>query len=217
MKKIAGLFVVFFTTVVFAGFGGYQSTTNLGVFNNIKCSSGLTCTKVGDKFNITTAVVSGGQFKTFGGWAPSLYSNATSVTSATASVHLVQARITSNATLTGIKVLNANTVGTDKYIVALFNSSGVKVANSALAGVTTAGTNAYQAIPFTATYSVTGGEVYWLGVYLNGTTDRFFGVPVQGENAGYAGSVAGQTFGTIISVTLPTAFTPDKGPVAFTY
>lgn len=39
----------------FAGFQGYNGTTDLRIFNKIQCSTGLTCTKVGDKFKIVSS------------------------------------------------------------------------------------------------------------------------------------------------------------------
>jgi len=51
------LMMVFATMLVacapaFAGFEVFQSTTSLGVVNKVKCSTGMTCTKVGDKLNM---------------------------------------------------------------------------------------------------------------------------------------------------------------------
>lgn len=37
----------------FAGIGGYNGTTNLGLFQNVKCSTGLTCTKVGANLQVS--------------------------------------------------------------------------------------------------------------------------------------------------------------------
>ncbi len=52
---------------------------------------------------------------------------------------------------------------------------------------------------------------------MNGTTDRFRSLPASMEGRGLAGSVTGQTFGTVVAITPPTTFTADKGPVAFVY
>jgi hypothetical protein len=49
---LVGLMTILFGTVSQAGFQGYQSTTNLGLFQAVKCSTGLTCSKVGEKLNI---------------------------------------------------------------------------------------------------------------------------------------------------------------------
>lgn len=48
---IAILFATLFAT---AGFRGNQNTTDLGLFGTIKCSTGLSCTKVGDKMQIVS-------------------------------------------------------------------------------------------------------------------------------------------------------------------
>ena len=56
MRKITlfiGALLVSFAA--YAGFGAYQGTTSLGVFGYVKCSTGLTCTKVGDKLNIVSS------------------------------------------------------------------------------------------------------------------------------------------------------------------
>lgn len=58
MKLITAFLTTFlFSFFAFAGFQGYQSTTNLGLFQAIKCSTGLTCTKQGEKINIVTTTV----------------------------------------------------------------------------------------------------------------------------------------------------------------
>lgn len=162
-------------------------------------------------------VASSGQFKNYMGWKPSTLTSGTSTQGSATVVYLTQIYVDANATFTGIKVNNGATVGTNKYIVALFNSSGGVVANSALAGTTSSGADGYQTIPFTSTYAAVGPAVYWIGVYIDGTTDRFRTVPAVGQYAGLAGSVSGQTFGTVATVTLPTTFSADLGPVAFTY
>lgn len=334
MKKIGLLIsLVFLTSMAIAGFHGYQSTTDLGNFNSVKCSTGLTCTKAGDKFvmvsspaistsslslsstlsvtgdvavntnkfnvtaasgntaiagtanvvgnfsiatnkfNVTAAsgnttvagtlgvtgdvavntnkftvtassgntlvagtlavtgastftgavthtggiVASSGTLKNFMGWKPSTLTAGTSTTPSATVVYLTQVYIPANATLTGVYLNNGATVGTNKYIVALFDSSGAVVANSTLSGITTSGADAYQVLAFTGTYAAVGPATYWIGIYVNGTTDRFRSVPAVGQYAGYTGSVSAQTFGTVATITPPTTFTADVGPVAFTY
>lgn len=160
---------------------------------------------------------SGGQRTRFLAWPPPTLTSGTSTTPSTTVLYLSQIYIPANTTLTGIKVNNGATCGTNKWIVALFDSTGAPVANSSTSGVTCSGTDAYQAIPFTGTYAAVGPAVYWIGLYANGTTDRFRTIPAVGEFAGLAGSVSAQTFGTVASVTLPTTFSADLGPVGFVY
>ena len=55
-KTILTILAVYLTaSFANAGFLGYSSNTNLGVFNTITCSTGLTCTKVGGKFNMVSS------------------------------------------------------------------------------------------------------------------------------------------------------------------
>jgi len=118
--------------------------------------------------------------------------------------------------LTGVGVLNAATVGTNKWVVGLYNSAGALVANSALAGALTAGANAFQQVAFTATYTTPKPGRYWIGVQLDGTTDRFRTIAAATWIDVLTTSATG-TFGTLTALTPPTTFTADTGPVAYVY
>lgn len=240
--------MVLFTSLAFAGVGGFQDSTNLGQFAYVKCSTGMTCTKVGDKLNMvannpiasTNMVLSGNlgvsgtsellggisggillsTFKNFGGFKPDVLTSGTITQGRSDSISLSQIYVPINATITGIKVLNGPTVGTNKWNVALYNNVGVPVAWSSAAGVLTSGPNAYQAIPFTAGYQVKGPGVYWIGAALDGATDNFRAVPAGPEGWGLVGAVASQTWGATMSgttVTVPTSFTANSGIISFTY
>lgn len=157
-------------------------------------------------------------FSNFGSdWKAGTFAGNTSATPGNTTVYLTQVRIPYNVTLTGVNVTNAATCGTNKWIVALFNSAGVAVANSALAGTLCSGASGYQAIPFTGTYAAVGPGTYWIGLYADGATDRYYAIPAVGKIGGLAGSVGTQVFGTVATVALPTTFTADVGPAAFTY
>lgn len=232
-------FMITFLTLLFttlctlqpahAGFKALNGNTDLKIFNTIRCSTGVTCSKykggmllvangstTGPIVPSAGMTVSSGQWKNWGRRADSL-TGGTSTTPAATSVFVSQVFVHANAALTGIKLNNGGTCGTNKWIAVLFNSAGVPVANSALAGVLCTGSSTYQALPFTATYNVVGPGVYWIGLYADGATDRFYSVPASGEASGLAGVVTGTTFGTVASIVLPTTFTADKGPIAFTY
>ena len=55
MRNLMVLLTIVFATSFANAFESYAGTTNLGLFNKIKCSTGLTCTKVGDKLNIVSS------------------------------------------------------------------------------------------------------------------------------------------------------------------
>lgn len=60
------LFALLLAMPALAGFRGYSSTTSLGVFNAVTCSTGLTCTKVGDRFNIVSSPTQSGSLSLAG-------------------------------------------------------------------------------------------------------------------------------------------------------
>lgn len=55
MKHLLILASLLFSTSAMAGFQGYNGSSSLGVFNKMKCSTGLTCTKVGDTFSVVSS------------------------------------------------------------------------------------------------------------------------------------------------------------------
>lgn len=120
-----------------------------------------------------------------------------------------------DVTITGIKVLNGATVGTDKGIVALYGNNGDLRANSALAGATTAGANALQSYAFTTPYAAVRGR-HWLAYQSNGTTDTIRTVAASTFIDVLTTSATG-AFGTLTQLTVPTTFTADKGPIAAAY
>ena len=121
------------------------------------------------------------------------------------------------ATWTGIGVLNGVTVGTDNHLVALYDSNGVLIANSALAGALSAGANAFQQRAFTSATPPLAPGRYFLAVQSNGTTATLrTWAAANGGNQMTASSTG--TFGTVpASFTPPTTFTADVGPIAYLY
>jgi hypothetical protein len=114
----------------------------------------------------------------------------------------------------GIGVLNGATVGTDNLLVALYDTNGNLLANSA--PVLSAGANAFQNVAFTAPVSLIPGR-YFVAVQCNGTT-----ATTRRQAAANGGNTMTQsatgTFAVIpASFTPPTTFTADVGPIAWLY
>lgn len=128
--------------------------------------------------------------------------------------YICEVNIPENVTITGIAFLNGTAVGTDKLVGILYNSSGVVVANTATAGTTATGTDAYQKIDLTATYAAKGPATYYVGLQCNGTTYRF-NSHILGTFG--ASKKTGETFGTATTITAPTTFTTALGPIASLY
>jgi hypothetical protein len=121
--------------------------------------------------------------------------------------------INRRVTLSGISVLNGATVGTNKGIAYLYDSNGALVANSALAGATTAGANAFQTYAFTANVTVEPGQ-YFIVYQTDGTTDTIRTIAASTFIDAMTGSAVG-TFATALNFTPPTTITADKGPIAY--
>ena len=140
----------------------------------------------------------------------------TNTTTVAGTIYWAEVNIPRNMDITGIAVLNGATVGADLGVVALYNSAGTLVANSALAGATTSGANAFQARAFTAVYPAIGPGRYWIASQSNGTTDTIRTIAVSTNIDCLTASATG-AFGTLTALTVPTTITADKGPVAYVY
>lgn len=140
--------------------------------------------------------------------------NNTALTST--SVFVTAIWVPTNMTITNISVQVGTTGGTDKWILALFNSAGTPVANTLLSPGTTAGTaNNTQTIALTAPYAAIGPAVYYVGLYSNGTTATVQTVPANVGAGLFCSSITGQTFGTVAAITPPATFTANKAPLVW--
>lgn len=142
-------------------------------------------------------------------------STGTNTTMVAGTIYWAEVYFPNDVTITGIKVLNGATVGTDKGIVALAGSNGDIRATSALAGATTAGANALQTYAFTTPYAAARGR-HWIGYQSNGTTDTIRTIAASTFIDCLTTSATG-AFGTITPLTPPTTFTADKGPIGAAY
>lgn len=119
-------------------------------------------------------------------------------------------------TWTGIGVLNGTTVGTNKYVVALYGTNGALLANSAVAGTLTANASTMQNVAFTAPITLPPGR-YIIGEQLDGTSDTVRHMLVANGAVPSCSTVAG-TFGTVpSSITVPTTFTTAVAPISQLY
>lgn len=122
-----------------------------------------------------------------------------------------------NNTWTGAGCLNGTTVGTNKYIFALFGSNGVLIANTATAGTLTATASVMQNIAFTAPVNLARGR-YFIGVQLDGATDTVRHVLAANGSNVICGTQTG-TFGTVPAAitTVSSTFTTAVAPICQLY
>lgn len=119
-----------------------------------------------------------------------------------------------DTTLTGIEALVGSTGGTDLWNFELHDSTGATVATTLLTGTTAGTANLFQRIAFTEPYEALAGT-YYIVVQSNGTTAKLgtfasAGLPLV------TGSATG-TLGTPASITPPTTYTANLGPIAQVY
>lgn len=104
-------------------------------------------------------------------------------------------------------VLNAATVGTDKLILAVYNRAGQVIGSTAIAGVLSAGANAFQEIALIAALDLEGPDLYYLSVSGNVGTDTFLKGVANGARGGSQVGVFG-TLDAISSLPVATAAAP---------
>jgi hypothetical protein len=132
--------------------------------------------------------------------------------------------ITFNRTITKIGFLQGGTATTDKTMVAIWDSFGNLVGSSAVAGVTLSGANTFQeqslvldATGATVTsLKLLGPQQYFIGVQGNGTAAGAIQTVKAATYIDVLGDVLAGTFGTVpATITPPTTWTADKGPIVY--
>lgn len=143
------------------------------------------------------------------------YSQIKDKTTVSGSRYYSSIQIGQPAVLTGIQVLIGSVGGTDSWIVELHNSAGTLLATSATAGTLAGTASTWQQIPFTATYNLTTPGTYFIALQSNGTTAHPSTLN-SATNPTLTGSATG-VFGTGASITPPTTYTANLGPMAYVY
>jgi hypothetical protein len=136
----------------------------------------------------------------------------TDVTPTITITYLARVIIPVNALLTGIGVLNGSAVAGNLAVALYSAKTGAVIASSA--STAQAGIAAYQKIPFTAPVTVKGPGMYFIGLQCSSASARF---RAHAVGVFTTGSKTGETFGTFTTLTVPSGFTADVGPIASTY
>lgn len=116
----------------------------------------------------------------------------------------------------GAGVLNGTTVGTNKWLIALWGTSGALLANTAVAGTLSANGSVFQNIAFLNPINLAPGR-YFIGVQADGATDTIRHILAANGSNVITTKLTTGTFGTIPTFTVPTTFTTAVGPIVQLY
>ena len=129
-------------------------------------------------------------------------------------VLIAEVFVPANCTLTGVALFNGSAVA-GNIKVGLANSAGTVVATSA--STAQSGTDAYQLVPFTATYAAKGPATYYV-LAIGDTGGGTSKINTHTVGAFGAAKQTGQVFATgFTTITPPTTFTTALGPIATLY
>ncbi len=142
----------------------------------------------------------------------------TNSTSVAAELYCTEVKLPYSRLLTGYAPHIATTGTTDNWIVALYDSGGNLLANSAVAGATVGSPYAWQATAFTAPYYAVGPAQYFACLMSNGTHATIDTVTTgTNDNILTFKSASAGTFGTLPNFTAPTVFHSVSGAYGYIY
>lgn len=162
-----------------------------------------------------------------GGQGAQLAADGNNSTPVVTELYVAELYVPATVLATGVAVF-AGSVWSDNFKVGLYNANGVLLrATASTAGNTTA--DAYQRAAFATdgagaaatTIVLPGPGTYYLGLCLDGTTSRYNTFAVGNFGAGkITGLVYATNFavgGTALTITPPTTFTANLGPIMGLY
>lgn len=125
--------------------------------------------------------------------------------------YIAEVFVAANCTVTGVSVFNGSAAA-GNLKVGIATSSGAVLASSA--STAASGTDAYQDIALSASTTLYGPATYFVLLQCSSTSHRF-NSHVFGRFR--TGKKTGETFGTLTTITPPTTFTANQGPIATLY
>lgn len=183
-----------------------QTVQSTAIFDSVVLDGSVTTTK---QIDIRTKNT-GSAFPT-GGMVPSSATDGTDVTASTTATYVCELNISCSMLLTGASILQGST-GAGNCTLYLLDYNGTQLANTAsfgLGGVTAQ----YVGNNFTTSYFAAGPGRYYIAAQFNNASNKF-----RAHALGVFGaSSVASTYGTLPTLTPPTAFTADVGPIVSTY
>jgi hypothetical protein len=147
-----------------------------------------------------------------GNMQPPTTTTGTDTTPSATETYIAEIWVPCTMTITGAVFLQG-TVGSGNAKLGLANASGTLLAQTNSFGIVGV-TEAYVGNNFTSAYVAKGPERYYLLLQIDNSTNRF-----RSHTLGKFGASkkTGETFGTFTTITPPTNFTANVGPIASVY
>lgn len=118
--------------------------------------------------------------------------------------------------VTKIGFLQGGTATTDNFLVAIYDSTGVLVANSNTGGVVLSTANTFKEVTLLTSPQLYGPATYWIAIQGNGTAAGAIQTIPTLTFVDVLTTVAAGVFGTVpATITLPTTFTAGNGPFVY--
>ncbi len=143
----------------------------------------------------------------------------TTLAAATTFTYVSSVYVPENKTITGVSVLSGGTAGAaNHWEVALYPATGGATLAKSATAASAASTNSFTDYPFSATYAAVGPALYFVGFQSDGTTDKIQTVAAANSWGDVLTQKPASTaYGTFPSLTAPTTFTADVGPIVCLY
>lgn len=134
----------------------------------------------------------------------------TDTTPVVTETYIAELHVPRSVRSTGFAVFNGS-VAAGNYKIILYGPDGKVITSTASTAMS--GTDAFQRIAWSAAVNL-GAGTYYVGVQMNNTSGRLNTHPIG--NFG-ASKKTGETFGTATTITPPTTFTANLGPMGALY
>lgn len=148
-----------------------------------------------------------------GGHQPYDSSDGSNSTPAATETYIAEVFIPCNMTITGIAVFNGS-VASGNMKVCLADETGAPVSAATSASTAMSGTSTLQRIPFAVAYAAKGPRTMYVLLQIDNNTARYRTIPFSSCGAS---KKTGEVYGTFTTVTPPTTFTANVGPMAQLY
>lgn len=185
---------------------GYTQSSNLGDWFVMVTGSPVSVTTEGSLLRYTSIPIGDTAYSSLG----------TNTTDIAGQVWVTSIYIPVTKTITKLGFLQGATATTDNTVLAIYNSAGTLIGNTALAGAVLSGANTFQeqvlTNPASGSLTLTPG-LYFMSVQGNGTAAGALKTVATATFINVVSEVISGSFGVLPAIAVPTTFTAGQAPI----